>query len=104
MALRMEASFPYQDDTTAVGPHTSFQARDNAVHVGRERPPTPPVLEASNQPHAAAPGNPSQVLWTRIIHTLAADGIEGVLLSEPGILGARGSNLEGRFLCLDHGR
>ena len=39
----------------------------------------------------AAPGNPEQVLWTRIKHTLAADGIDGVLLSAPGILGARGS-------------
>ena len=43
------------------------------------------------------------MLWTRIIHALAADGVNGVLLSEPGILGARGSNFEGRFLCL-HGR
>jgi hypothetical protein len=60
-----------------------------------------PIIEST----PAAPGNPEQVLWTRIKHTLAADGIDGVLLSAPGILGARGSNLEGRleFLCL-HGR
>lgn len=100
MALRMEASFPYQDDTTEVGPHVSLQARDSAEQVGRERPPAPPVLEASNQPQADAPGNPVQVLWTRIIHTLAVDGVDGVLLSEPGTLGARGSNLLRPFLRL----
>lgn len=61
MALRMAASFPYQDDTTAVGPHVSLQARDSAVQVGRERPPTPPVLEASNQPQAVNSTNENEI-------------------------------------------